>query len=374
MKKSLIIWSLLLLFATGLKAQKQFSTQIRFPTGIIKNKVEVFFDDGKERYAPVKLNFNKNTVVISNTYYSKFATIFVSYKGDSLPFYHTFWVTNKPSKIIFSADKFQKAIRIATLKNAFDVEEMGEKALNIFVAKESKDFKDFLTKYGNKWTSSSELIHEIEGLNQKLINKKLEFIRKHKDDYYSLFLFRNSIMGSGNNQASIDTLKKIFKTTFSDNFKNSKEGVFIESYLDARSLKSMSKAPNFNTIDIHKKPISLEKLQNKYVLLVFWATWCGPCVAEIPQIKEIRKLNSVDKLEIISVSLDSDFSKYTAGLKKYQMDWTQIYGDNDLVNTYGVTGIPVVYLIDKSGKIIYSRDEEKDNSLTVLTKLLAESL
>jgi thioredoxin-related protein len=74
------------------------------------------------------------------------------------------------------------------------------------------------------------------------------------------------------------------------------------------------------------------------------------------------------------VSLDSDYAKYREGLKKYQMDWTQIYGDNDLIKTYGVTGIPVVYLIDKSGKIIYSRDEEKDNSLTVLTKLLAESL
>jgi thiol-disulfide isomerase/thioredoxin len=174
--------------------------------------------------------------------------------------------------------------------------------------------------------------------------------------------------------ANADSLKKVFKSTFSIATQKSFEGNEIEKILNGRILAKGNFAPKFITKDIKGNKVSLENLKSKNVLLVFWATWCGPCVAEIPQIKEIRKLNSVDKLEIISVSLDSDFSKYTAGLKKYQMDWTQIYGDNDLVNTYGVTGIPVVYLIDKSGKIIYSRDEEKDNSLTVLTKLLAESL
>ena len=120
--------------------------------------------------------------------------------------------------------------------------------------------------------------------------------------------------------------------------------------------------------------ISLDNYKSKYILLTFWASWCGPCVEEMPTINLMREKYSTDKFEIISVTLDDDLTKFSEAAKKYNMNWKHIFGDKDLVKKYGVIGIPEIYLIDKTGKIIYKREEEKDYKLEYLTKLLAEKL
>jgi thiol-disulfide isomerase/thioredoxin len=108
--------------------------------------------------------------------------------------------------------------------------------------------------------------------------------------------------------------------------------------------------------------------------LNFWASWCEPCIAEFPAIKQLRANYKSDKLEIISINSDSELPKCMAAIKKHEMNWTHISRNNDLLKTYAVIGIPVVYLIDPKGEIIFSRDEEKDFKLELLSKILAEKL
>lgn len=170
---------------------------------------------------------------------------------------------------------------------------------------------------------------------------------------------------------NIDSLIKIYNSSFSDSLKNSFEGSEIVKRLTGRNVKKNVNAVEFTTIDAMGKTISLKDYRSKHVLLTFWASWCVPCVEEFPAIKNFRELYPEDKLEIIFVTLDSDSAKFSNAVKKYDLNWTHVFNDIELLKKYGVLAIPQVYLIDQKGVIIYSREEEKDLKLEVLIKLLA---
>jgi thiol-disulfide isomerase/thioredoxin len=111
------------------------------------------------------------------------------------------------------------------------------------------------------------------------------------------------------------------------------------------------------TKDMQGNPISIDKYKGKVVLLDFWATWCGPCVAELPNVTAAyKKLNSKG-FEIIGISLDKEdktvLDKFLAGHPG--MQWPQVYDGKfwkaDLAVLYDVKGIPATFLIDQDGKI-----------------------
>lgn len=136
-------------------------------------------------------------------------------------------------------------------------------------------------------------------------------------------------------------------------------------------------APNLISKDLKGRIISLDKYRKRYVLLTFWSTTCVPCIAEMPTLVKIKKQYSPQKLDIISISSDENLQVLAKAIKKYQMNWTNISDHTgDLFKTYGVQSIPQVYLIDVTGKIVYSREEESDNEpeLIALNKVLAEKL
>ncbi|HMP83133.1 MAG TPA: TlpA disulfide reductase family protein [Verrucomicrobiota bacterium] len=114
--------------------------------------------------------------------------------------------------------------------------------------------------------------------------------------------------------------------------------------------------PNFTETELAGKPLSLETYRGRVVLIDFWATWCGPCVAEMPNvIATYRKYQSAG-FEIIGISLDSNRDKLTAFTKTRGMTWPQYFDgkgwDNKLSRKYGVNSIPMTYLLDARGRII----------------------
>jgi thiol-disulfide isomerase/thioredoxin len=173
---------------------------------------------------------------------------------------------------------------------------------------------------------------------------------------------------------SPDPLINLFNITFSDSLKMSLEGEQVIRYLYGKKLTKNSVAPTFTLNDIKNQPISLEKYRSKYVLIVFWASWCGPCIQEIPVIQKIREQYLESKLEIISVSSDTDKDAYLKALKKYNMPWKHTYINDEISKKFGINGIPELFLIDNNGLLIYKMQEEKDSSLENLTKILVERL
>ncbi|MDR1155017.1 MAG: TlpA family protein disulfide reductase [Bacteroidales bacterium] len=100
--------------------------------------------------------------------------------------------------------------------------------------------------------------------------------------------------------------------------------------------------------------ISPEDLKGKYVLLDFWATWCGPCLQELPHLKELYAKTDRAKFEIVGIVGDSPSDALTKTIDRHAVTWPQILSDdaNKITETYGISGYPTTFLIDTEGIII----------------------
>ena len=146
--------------------------------------------------------------------------------------------------------------------------------------------------------------------------------------------------------------------------------------LDKLSLVVGAQFPDFNEKDLNGKPISVSGLKGKVVLVDFWATWCPPCRAELPNVIKTYEKHHGKGFEIIGISLDQDKSKLTSFTKDRDMTWQQYFDGqgwgNKLAQKYGVNSIPATYLLDTSGKIIGSNLRGEDLEAAV-SKALAKN-
>lgn len=113
--------------------------------------------------------------------------------------------------------------------------------------------------------------------------------------------------------------------------------------------------------------------KGKVVLVDFWASWCGPCIAEMPKVKEVYNQYKDKGFEIVAISLDRDGDAWKKSIKDLGITWPQIsdlkFWQSDLSAAYGVRSIPHTVLIDKDGKIV-TRGLRADDMAAELDKLL----
>lgn len=113
---------------------------------------------------------------------------------------------------------------------------------------------------------------------------------------------------------------------------------------------------------------------NKYVLIDFWASWCGPCMRELPSLKKAYSEYSPKGFQIIGVSLDYERDEWLDAVKNNDMNWIHVSDmdnrDNILSKTYGVRAIPTSFLVDCKTGIIVARNLRGDNVSKKLAELL----
>lgn len=132
---------------------------------------------------------------------------------------------------------------------------------------------------------------------------------------------------------------------------------------------------HFEVTSISGEKLSPAKYKGKVLLIDFWATWCRPCLAEMPHVQEVYRKYNEKGFEIVGISLDRNRSSLDSYLESNKIPWPQYfdgkYWNNDIVQQYGVRSIPATFLIDREGKIRYKSLRGKQLEMAV-EKLLDE--
>jgi thiol-disulfide isomerase/thioredoxin len=148
-------------------------------------------------------------------------------------------------------------------------------------------------------------------------------------------------------------------------------------FVDRIELARSRMAPTFALTTLDGQHITMDGLEGKVVLLDFWATWCGPCRAALPHMREIARKFAGQPLVVLSVSLDDDDAKWKDYIAKNDMTWLQ-YRDGGfkgpIATRFGVTAIPATFSIDADGVLEdqHVGDENIDGELKKLIARAAE--
>ncbi|MGA3181193.1 MAG: TlpA disulfide reductase family protein [Terracidiphilus sp.] len=127
--------------------------------------------------------------------------------------------------------------------------------------------------------------------------------------------------------------------------------------------------PDFNEQDLDGKPLSVASYKGKVVMVDFWATWCSPCRAEVPNVVKAYQKYHDKGFEIIGISLDQAGAKdkLTTFMKDNNMAWRQYYDGgfwtNKLAVKYGIQSIPQAFLLDRDGKILAQGESIRGDAL-----------
>ena len=206
------------------------------------------------------------------------------------------------------------------------------------------------------------------------------YVIENADNEVALFLFEryNRSMPKEMKLELIDTLAAANPTLYTDLRKETLEDIEAQKRAEeqAQSVAPGNHYKNIEGNDADGNKLSLkevvEKKKNKFVLLDFWATWCAPCMNEIPHLKAAYEKFHNKGFEIYAISIDHERDTWTKVIKEKELQWVNVLREfSEATALYGVRGVPSNYLIDCSNGIIIAnhlRGEELLNKLEEVIK------
>jgi peroxiredoxin len=211
---------------------------------------------------------------------------------------------------------------------------------------------------------------EYEKFQNEMNTYSERFIKDNTDSFISVLLIENFLMRQHLTNEAIQKLydsldKSLLKTKSAKNIKK-----ILET---SATIKIGDKAPDFAAPSPNGKKISLMESLGKVTIVDFWASWCGPCRSENPNIVALYKEFHDKGLNIIGVSLDKDAAKWKEAIAKDGLTWNQIsnlkHWQEPIAKQYNVSAIPATFILDQNGKIV-AKDLRSDALKAKVKELL----
>ena len=218
------------------------------------------------------------------------------------------------------------------------------------------------TRQNNDNEENKRLTAIVSEKSKKLINLPLHYIDGHEDSFLSIInLHKMTLI----NRTSLDSIQLGFNK-LSDRLKNSSYGAKISGYLELQKIKLEKEkatqigaiAPNFISRTPEGENLALNGIKRKITIIDFWASWCGPCRRENPNVVKVYNKYHDKGLEIIGVSLDRNGQKdkWLKAIKDDKLTWHHVsnlqYFQDPIAKMYNINAIPTTFILDKTGKII----------------------
>jgi len=238
----------------------------------------------------------------------------------------------------------------------------------------------------------SEYNYFLYRLNNDIVNKKLTasglyketsaYINKMAEEIIALNAPQAIKDDIGERHFSVfykrpDSLRMVYRARYKDVVKNQEYVKEFEKLADARDmLKTGNIAPTFNYPDINGEMVSSESLKGKVVYVDVWATWCGPCIQEIPHLKKLQNDLKDEKIAFVSISIDAEKDKeaWRKMVEEKELGGHQLYakgeGESKIAKDYVIRGIPYFIIIDKNGRLVEvfaSRPSDPETKEKLLT-------
>jgi peroxiredoxin len=259
----------------------------------------------------------------------------------------------------------------------------GSAAHDIFISLQKQD-KAYYDKLSPLYKQLAELRKEKKDEEAKALSEEVRQLDKQrKNEVFANFIRNNpsspmSLFALNNYSGyriEPDEIEPLFNI-ISDKVKSSWSGKEFAGRLEgAKRTKIGSYATDFTQNDTSGVPVALSSFKGKYVLVDFWASWCGPCRQENPNLVKAFEKHKEQNFTVLGVSLDNTDGKekWLKAIRKDGLAWTNVsdlkYFNNAAAKLYGITAIPRNLLIDPDGKIVAT-----DLRGEALEKKLAELL
>lgn len=249
------------------------------------------------------------------------------------PDYHGYFVGNEDFKV---SENYPKADDKINLDNADD--------FNFSIPYRQLVSLDFNKKIQEESDNGNNF-------NDLAISKLKSFKSQNiKNDLAESLSYEISL----SNEKMENMYNELMSISTNENFKKE----LTEKYNKLKTLAKGNPSPKFNYENHKGGTTSLDDLKGKFVYIDVWATWCGPCIGEIPFMKEVEKKYHGKNIEFVSISIDEkkDYDKWKKFVKQKEMGGIQLYADNawqsQFVKDYAIDGIPRFILIDPNGTIV----------------------